>query len=184
MTAHVLYRFYSGTGQLLYVGITMNPPARFKQHRATKDWWREVSGITIEQYGSREELAAVERRAIQVEHPLHNIVHSKPATEPIAEPDEPPTTAIDDDLAALLQDSPSTPLGLFAGLFGRQGEQEAEQRAIEANRAKRAARDACRFCDHLGYRGMVVCDHVDRWSTNPRREAQKRQFEVIEGGGV
>lgn len=39
--AHVLYRFYGATGQLLYVGITMNPVQRFRSHRGTKDWWCE-----------------------------------------------------------------------------------------------------------------------------------------------
>jgi len=74
---HVLYRFYSATGQLLYVGITMNPPERFKGHRDQKDWWDRVSGITVETYSSREELQRAERRAIQVEHPQYNIIHNR-----------------------------------------------------------------------------------------------------------
>lgn len=76
MKSHVLYRFYSHTGQLLYVGITANPPARFSQHQDDKDWWSLVSGMKIETYGSREELAEAERSAIRIEHPLHNIVHN------------------------------------------------------------------------------------------------------------
>lgn len=75
-TAHVLYRFYSATGQLLYVGITMSPPDRFKSHRKTKEWWESVSGITVESYDSRDDLVRAERRAIQVERPLHNVVHN------------------------------------------------------------------------------------------------------------
>lgn len=73
---NVLYRFYSATGQLLYVGITMNPPSRFKAHRDSKEWWGEVSGITVENYDSRSDLERAERRAIQVERPLYNIVHN------------------------------------------------------------------------------------------------------------
>jgi predicted GIY-YIG superfamily endonuclease len=73
---NVLYRFYSITGQLLYVGITNSPPERFKSHGATKEWWDQVSGITVETYSTREELAQAERRAIQVERPLHNVVHN------------------------------------------------------------------------------------------------------------
>lgn len=73
---HVLYRFYSATGQLLYVGITMSPPDRFKSHRDTKAWWAEVAGITVENYESRGDLEKAERRAIQVERPLHNVVHN------------------------------------------------------------------------------------------------------------
>lgn len=73
---HVLYRFYNATGQLLYVGITMDPPTRFRGHAEAKEWWAQVSGITVENYQSRNELAAAERRAIQVERPLHNIIHN------------------------------------------------------------------------------------------------------------
>jgi predicted GIY-YIG superfamily endonuclease len=77
MKSHVLYRFYSATGQLLYVGITNNPPERFRQHRDGKDWWELVSGMKIETYGSREELAEAERSAIQIEHPLYNVVYNR-----------------------------------------------------------------------------------------------------------
>jgi len=73
---HVLYRFYSATGQLLYVGITMSPPKRFAQHSKDKSWWGEVSGITVETFISREELELAERRAIQVERPKYNVVHN------------------------------------------------------------------------------------------------------------
>jgi predicted GIY-YIG superfamily endonuclease len=73
---HVLYRFYTKTGQLLYVGITMNPPQRFKSHQNGKEWWSEVSGITVEHYESRLELQSAERRAIQVEKPRYNVVHN------------------------------------------------------------------------------------------------------------
>lgn len=55
----------------------MNPPDRFKSHRDTKAWWRLVSGITVENYDSREDLVKAERRAIKVESPLYNIVHNK-----------------------------------------------------------------------------------------------------------
>lgn len=80
---NTLYRFYSSTGQLLYIGITMNPPARFKSHEGSKDWWSTVSGITVESYGDRTMLAAAERRAIQVEKPKYNIVHNRPAAKSI-----------------------------------------------------------------------------------------------------
>lgn len=88
--AHVLYRFFSKTGQLLYVGITMNPPERFKAHRQEKAWWGQVAGITCESYDNRSDLMAAERRAIQVERPKHNVVHNrsqklhKPAARPVA----------------------------------------------------------------------------------------------------
>lgn len=78
-TSHVLYRFYSKTGQLLYVGITTNPPQRFKAHGREKDWWGQVAGITCESYDNRNDLLSAERRAIQVERPEHNIIHNSNA---------------------------------------------------------------------------------------------------------
>lgn len=37
-----LYHLYDQTGQLLYVGITSNPPRRWKEHRKTMAWWVDV----------------------------------------------------------------------------------------------------------------------------------------------
>lgn len=81
--SHVLYRFYDAAGQLLYVGITCNPPQRFREHRDSKDWWTEIGQITLCHYRNRTELTKAETRAIQDEHPLHNIVHNVGAMEPI-----------------------------------------------------------------------------------------------------
>lgn len=72
-TSHALYRFYSATGQLLYVGITSNPGSRFKQHQQDKPWWHDVAGISVEQHGSRDAALAAEARAIAVENPQHNV---------------------------------------------------------------------------------------------------------------
>lgn len=93
--AHVLYRFYSATGQLLYVGITMNPPQRFKNHRDSKAWWEQVSGITVENYPTRGDLEQAERRAIQVERPLHNVIHNNGTKRKLTAvpPPAPPKTA-------------------------------------------------------------------------------------------
>ena len=120
---HVLYRFYSATGQLLYVGITANPPTRFKAHRSTKEWWTQVVGITLENYSTREDLANAERRAIQVERPLHNIVHAKRETtnvirDPELEPTDDGPALTDEDLAELFADTASVS-NLLPGLFGR-----------------------------------------------------------------
>lgn len=70
---HILYRFLGRTGQLLYVGVTNNPPQRFRQHLTDKEWWWEVGTILIEHFASREELLASEARAIRLEGPLYNI---------------------------------------------------------------------------------------------------------------
>jgi hypothetical protein len=79
--SETLYRFYAKDGQLLYVGVTMNPPDRFKDHRHQKEWWPMVSGITMETYDSRAAVLDAERRAIKIEHPKYNVQHNgrKPA---------------------------------------------------------------------------------------------------------
>jgi predicted GIY-YIG superfamily endonuclease len=71
-STHALYRFYSDTGQLLYIGITNNPGHRFSQHQTSKPWWHEVAGISVERYNTRAAALAAERRAISVERPKYN----------------------------------------------------------------------------------------------------------------
>lgn len=190
--AHVLYRFYSATGQLLYVGITMNPPQRFKAHRDSKDWWPEVAGISIEHYASRTDLANAERRAIQVERPLHNVVHTKKRPLPKPPAPEPRQFEIDDDISALFR--PPEPVS-FDSLFGRERYRDTRfgyvtdeqyQECVAAERVKAEARADCSLCDSSGYRpNMRVCDHVDRSPglRSAQREVQKERLSVIEGGG-
>lgn len=72
-TLHTLYRFYDASDQLLYVGITNDPPRRFSKHRDDKAWWTGVARIDLEMHQTRHELAAAERAAIESERPLHNI---------------------------------------------------------------------------------------------------------------
>lgn len=68
-----LYRFYDVDDCLLYVGITDNPRARFKQHAAHKSWWGKVSMREIEWLDSRHEAEVAELTAIYRERPLHNV---------------------------------------------------------------------------------------------------------------
>lgn len=75
MTTHALYRFYDAAGDLLYVGITLNPDERWKKHRK-KPWWHTVASIRLETYLDRESVLAAEREAIITEHPVHNVVHN------------------------------------------------------------------------------------------------------------
>lgn len=70
---HTLYRFFDERDVLLYVGITMDPGRRFKNHRATKAWWSEIERIELEQHPDRDTLALAEREAIKTEKPLHNV---------------------------------------------------------------------------------------------------------------
>lgn len=80
---HVLYRFWNADNELLYIGITVHLPTRLTQHRAEKDWWAEVTAITLEHYNTREDVLAAERAAIEAEWPIWNIKHNTSrATEP------------------------------------------------------------------------------------------------------
>lgn len=179
--AHVLYRFYSATGQLLYVGITMNPSQRFKSHRDTKDWWGDVAGISIENYDTREDLENAERRAIQVEHPLHNIIRAKPRVQvhTVQEPTPTPDPEPMPDLSNLFGPPASS---VFAGLFNRNRE---EDPYVVAQRERYRAMLACTLCDSDGYLGKSVCVHVDpdpERAREARRQVQKDSLQVIPGG--
>lgn len=70
---HVLYRFFSDSGDLLYVGITNNPGQRIKQHENGQSWWAQVVSAKMEHFSSREELAAAELQAIRTENPRYNV---------------------------------------------------------------------------------------------------------------
>lgn len=72
-----LYRFFSRSGELLYVGITNNWSARLKQHRAGKPWYREAVRVELNVYPSRDAADRAERFAIRHERPLHNLVHNR-----------------------------------------------------------------------------------------------------------
>lgn len=91
--SHVLYRFLDRNGGLLYVGVTCNPPTRFKQHQVTKDWWESVANIGIETFSSREELIEAERKTIKEEKPKFNIIHNSQASDSETPKVEPPPTA-------------------------------------------------------------------------------------------
>lgn len=73
MSQQALYRFFDRKGQLLYIGITNDPPRRLGEHQGGKDWWEQVAGITVEWHDNREDALAAEARAIHIENPLHNV---------------------------------------------------------------------------------------------------------------
>lgn len=79
---HALYRFWSGSHELLYIGITLDPGTRWADHRRTKVWWQEVAAITIQPYSSRESVIAAEKNAIETERPLYNILMNRGESAP------------------------------------------------------------------------------------------------------
>jgi hypothetical protein len=76
-TRNTLYRFYDSSDVLLYVGISMTPWERFRQHRHDKPWWDDIVTIRKEEYPSRDAVKDAERCAIVAERPLHNIQHNR-----------------------------------------------------------------------------------------------------------
>lgn len=72
---HSLYRFFDRSGRLLYIGITVSPPARFRDHQS-KTWWHLVTTIALETHDNRADLIEAEQRAIASEQPFFNIVHN------------------------------------------------------------------------------------------------------------
>lgn len=73
---HALYRFYASDGALLYIGITLNPGARWPKHRDNKPWWSEVAEVRLESHPSRQAVLDAERAAIIDERPRYNVVHN------------------------------------------------------------------------------------------------------------
>lgn len=72
-----VYRLYDGSDQLLYVGIGRNPMGRWASHADEHLWWPSVARFEVTWFGSRDEAAAEERRALKEDNPLHNI-HGTP----------------------------------------------------------------------------------------------------------
>lgn len=68
-----VYRLYDTDGDLLYVGMTVNPLGRIPAHRR-KLWGSEIDHQTLEWFPNREAAKAAERSAIHHEQPAHNLV--------------------------------------------------------------------------------------------------------------
>lgn len=68
---------FDQNGDLIYVGITCNPPARIKQHSKDKEWFSEVTNITLESFRTRHELEEAEKQAIRTERPKYNVLHNQ-----------------------------------------------------------------------------------------------------------
>lgn len=76
---HALYRFFDSDRQLLYVGLTVDPGARWSSHCKEKPWWHEVDTVKVETFPTRDLVIKAEREAIETEHPRYNIVHADSA---------------------------------------------------------------------------------------------------------
>lgn len=72
-----VYRLSDSTGRLLYVGIGRNPQNRWGAHADLHAWWPQVATFEVTWYGSRDDAAAEERRALREDSPAHNL-HGTP----------------------------------------------------------------------------------------------------------
>lgn len=68
-----LYRFWSATDELLYVGRTCNFGPRWAKHQSLKGWWVDIARISIEHYPDDQSLDAAEAAAILTENPRYNV---------------------------------------------------------------------------------------------------------------
>lgn len=68
-----IYRIYDRDGLLLYIGKTVDPGNRIRDHRADKPWWKEVARIDIEHVRDSVDLGRIEAQAIRNERPLYNV---------------------------------------------------------------------------------------------------------------
>lgn len=72
-----LYRHFSRTGKLLYVGISYSAFVRLSQHSDNSHWFDKIKIVKIQKFNSREEALIAEKIAIEKEKPLYNIMFSK-----------------------------------------------------------------------------------------------------------
>lgn len=71
-----MYRLWSASDELLYIGITDRGHVREREHARSKSWWPEVHHATYEPITTRAELTYLERVAIRKECPRHNVQHN------------------------------------------------------------------------------------------------------------
>ena len=71
-----LYRLYDASGDLLYVGISLNHLNRITRHRR-QHWGPRIARYTVEWFPNREAAKTAERHAIHHEDPIYNRVRPK-----------------------------------------------------------------------------------------------------------
>ena len=72
-----LYRHYHPSGDLLYVGVSLQPLRRQDRHFQEADWRDMISYILIEPFETREQALAAEETAIRDEFPRFNTTHNR-----------------------------------------------------------------------------------------------------------
>lgn len=75
-SAACLYRLFAHDDTLLYVGVTVDPAARWSHHSREKAWWPQVAHASADWFETRTEAEAAEVEAIASECPRYNVEHS------------------------------------------------------------------------------------------------------------
>lgn len=72
MKHYVVYRHFDKSGQLLYVGRSVNVLMRTMHHKNSK-WFMDIHSITLDHCKNESDMIVRETKAIMNERPLHNI---------------------------------------------------------------------------------------------------------------
>lgn len=74
-----VYQHLDADGRILYIGVSINPMARFGQHRGCSPWVLQVATITVEWFDSQAAAYAEERRLVAIHQPPMNrhMIHRK-----------------------------------------------------------------------------------------------------------
>ncbi|MGW6357933.1 GIY-YIG nuclease family protein [Streptomyces sp. NPDC055092] len=72
-TETAVYWLFSEVDELLYVGISRNPMARWAEHAQTT-WWAQVSRFAVKWYPTRKAALCVELRTIHDDAPTYNVL--------------------------------------------------------------------------------------------------------------
>ena len=57
-----LYRHFSFTGTLLYIGISINHLARLYAHELASEWYEQIQRIEIEHYTNLDDAMVAEKK--------------------------------------------------------------------------------------------------------------------------
>jgi len=109
-----LYRIWGEADLLLYIGISKDFGARWKQHAKRQPWWDEMRRLSVDAwYLSREEAEATEEAAIRAERPKYNKIHTAPLSRkrPRLQAESDPESTWDIYVPAALLEHPSATCG-------------------------------------------------------------------------
>lgn len=67
-----VYKHYSASGEVLYIGVSKDPLLRTCNHLQTATWFDQVARIELEKFEDRDSALAAEGRLILELRPAHN----------------------------------------------------------------------------------------------------------------